>query len=727
MANNNYGENINIKEENTFNEFKSFKAENYFVKENSNFFSDFVVKEISDNINNNPEKQNAKESTANTIKKINKLTKVTQNISTTVASHASVVVTTAIAVVSASVVGIIPTIDFAPDVKVVAESVKNIPLINKIVVNGQIANIDLNYRYFALVDQLVGEEFLETDKECDLTIDETGNFTFSTDAFYGVTTYQYDIFYKKIEVDDNLLLYSSSSIDFTLSQDYSATYDKIKPNESQFTFNDDGTINVHIETNFESEYEHIYQYGLNIIDKEGIVHAQYIGNDKSIDLTLDSYVEQIFYEYIDIGEFNDTLHEYNRYLIDTSSIIKLPTLNLSESFDFIDDKFAISYQLDSIYDYTSLSLDLTLSNDKKTINKHIDNLSEKSFIVLDEFDGEIGNLTITGELNIQDTMIDNYPHKIKIQKHDYVMNYYFNVTKVQVDAYEYGIDCMPITLDFDYILPSTYKMRIKDSDGKTDETIEICSHFYLPSSISYADGGKVDISILDANDNIFDEISYDILSFDAANSQYQYQPSMLKPNPSESLVTYNDDGTFNLYRNLNFNTDSPTAYYDAFIFEESRVDDVTGEITYVNSRHNLSNSSYSIIEDIEEGNYIFYYYNVLKLDEIHYYIKRETPSGGINVSKSSINVIGTYDSNTNQTTIRLYVSGGSIKNECLVNGVSYEFDYESLEPQLIVDGNVINEIITIYVSSYHNNYDIIKEVIPLKGNEYKAYNLTINE
>ena len=51
----------------------------------------------------------------------------------------------------------------------------------------------------------------------------------------------------------------------------------------------------------------------------------------------------------------------------------------------------------------------------------------------------------------------------------------------------------------------------------------------------------------------------------------------MKVNPEDSTVTYNDDGTINIYRNINFATNSSNIYYDAFIYSEENIDSVTGK------------------------------------------------------------------------------------------------------------------------------------------------------
>ncbi len=185
-----------IKEDNNFSEFKPFKAENYFPNERHDYSKDFKVNESFENnidINStkhNPNISNNKEQ----LKEIEKLTNNIQNIGKAITTHSSVILTSAVAVISASLVGVIPTINiFNNEAKILTNSIINKPLVNQIVAEGKIINVDFNYRYFVLIDQYINDELIEMDGICDLEINNN-HFSFNTFAYYGITSYQYDIF-----------------------------------------------------------------------------------------------------------------------------------------------------------------------------------------------------------------------------------------------------------------------------------------------------------------------------------------------------------------------------------------------------------------------------------------------------------------------------------------------------------------------------------------------------
>ena len=96
------------------------------------------------------------------------------------------------------------------------------------------------------------------------------------------------------------------------------------------------------------------------------------------------------------------------------SVIEMPLVTLSDDFDFDGERFILFLNAETIYDVSSLSVDLELTNQNQTVTKHIDNAIEKIRLVLDEFDGEIGELLVKGTFNFKDEMIDRYP-----QNHQY--------------------------------------------------------------------------------------------------------------------------------------------------------------------------------------------------------------------------------------------------------------------------------------------------------------------
>ena len=721
-----------ISENNNFSEYKSFKAENYFNVEKHDFAEDFIIDESFENNTNDNKKReqlhdNINKDSKSKLKQIEKISNTAQNISQSIATHSSVVLTTTVAIVSATLVGAIPSINFFNDneTKIIQESIVTSPSINKILVEGIIANVDSNHRYFALVDQYINEEKIEIDDVYDLYF-ENNHFYFNASIFYGITSYQYDIFIMK-KKEESLLLYSSKKLDYNIDQSYNATYTKVEPKDAKYTFNDDGSVTAHIETNFKTNFDDVYKYGINILDKEGNVIDKYIGSNSSVDLTItNNDIGTIYFQYIDIGEFFGEYHEYDNYMATDYSVIKIPIISLSENVEFDGEHFVLSLNTSTIYDSISVDLELTSSNNK--INKHIEQVIEKVPIILDEFDGEIGKLEVTGKYNFKDESIDKYPHSINITPKQYDLNYKFDVTNIFVEAFDGG-DYMPTTFHFNYLVPNSYKIKISDTANNIEETTNVTNELYL-NSISSGDGANLKLEVLDELDNIWKTIgTYQILNSQEVNDAYVTPASTNSPNPGDSLVTYNDDGTINIYRNMMFKTNSSNTYYDAFIYNKEIEDTETRKKTYIDGHHNISNEQYSIIENIPEKDYYFHYFQVLKNNDVYYYVKKETPSGGIQVNDLiNVSISGIYEESTNTTSINIntYLTQDAINNKCNIDGVEYEIIKTDNGYALSIEGDAIGKEITISANMYFNNYDDFNSNIALKGNKYKTYKFTIN-
>ena len=103
------------------------------------------------------------------------------------------------------------------------------------------------------------------------------------------------------------------------------------------------------------------------------------------------------------------------------------------------------------------------------------------------------------------------------------------------------------------------------------------------------------------------------------------------------------------------------------------------------------------------------------------------PSGGIDTNIANNFVCSAnYDSETNQTSITITNTNFiPVSNECIIDNFTYELLTLDSILSLTIEGNVIGKEITIFANGYLNNFDEFQADIPIKGNKYKAYNLTI--
>lgn len=704
-------ENFNSSEENVFQEFKFFKAEEYRSKETLNKVPEFSdIKEVYDEIDNKK-----------TIKK--KSLSSLNNLKKSFMSHTSSIVTTSTIVIGSIALNVVPGVDIitneSKSISINENTLNYNNLPNKISINGFIDNYDSSFSYYADTYEYIDNELKYENKEIDIAINnEDNSFDFTFDILYGLTAYKYNIYYvNKGKIN---YLYESDVIDVFIDQAYHATYDKIKPNEAKINISDN-MYQVEINTNFETIYQDIYSYKLLIKDEQGNVYNEYQGTDKVIALEI-PYIEKMYFEYIDIGAFKNDEHIYNDILLEDYSLINIPSFNLEDEFSFDGQHFILNYNFETVYDMSNVKLKLELDNTKHKIIKEIIDLKEKGSIVLDDFIGEINNLKVSGELTFKDNMLDPYEHMISIKPKQYQMDYRFDITKVTADLTKSGSDYIDTKLEFDYLLPYDYKLSINNELFETNNVIDLTKS-YVYSNITSGDGGTIDIKVLDSSGNIFkDHMSINVYNYDTVSPLYVAPNTSSNVNPYSSVITFNDDNTFNLYRDMNFTTSNENIYYDSLICSQYNYD--TGEV--IEGINHLTNEKYSIMEDIPYNDmYLFVYYRVLKYENVYYYLESEIPSGSI--AFNELNVSLTYDEASDIS--HIVISSNRVcefKNEVIIGSDSYQFDeYDTFKASLSIKGDVSGKEITYFFNEYLTNYDEYLLKMNLKGNKYKGYKQTL--
>lgn len=695
MKNNNF-EISQFNEENKFLEFKEYKAEEYHSNEFKQILENEYTKEIYDKSFDSKEKNNF------------------NNFLKNITSNSSLFITSSIVIVAASSIGIIPLIHNSP---LIINKEESIP--NQILIEGTINNYKEDTDYIAYVHQYYDKQTYEEDYiHFDI---EKNNFHFEIDVYFGIKSYQYQIGYYTLN-EEFISIVSSSKKDFLPDQSYQATYNKISPKEATITYIDENTYNIHINTHFETKYKDAYQYKLKVTDKDNNIYNEYLGTDQEIDLLIEN-ADEIYFEYQDIGLFNYEQHVYESYKID-SSIIKSPNVHFNDEVSFDGQNFIVSYFIDTIYDLNEAYLDLNLKTSTKTYQLKIDNLEQKGQIILDMLLGDIGEVIIDGTLHFVDNQI-NKQNTIKIKPIKYHMNYIFTITNIRAEMFDRSKDTIPIIFNFDYLLPNDYSLQIICEETNYNQIIPLDTEFIL-NNITFNNGGTIKINILNSEKNIYkmlDDIQ--ILSYNDANELF-IEPTINYVNPSESIVTYNDDSTINIYRKTNFTSTNENIYYDAFIYNKIIEID---RITYLDYYHNISNEKYSIIENIPQKNYYFIYYTLLKFNNVYYYMNQEMPSGGIEINDSDVNISGNYNNEKNITTLNItFQNNVFLKKECIIDNNYYQYDnYEekTSSTTLTILGNMLNKEIKLYFNKYYNNYAEYLD-IPILGNIYKEYIKIVN-
>lgn len=79
----------------------------------------------------------------------------------------------------------------------------------------------------------------------------------------------------------------------------------------------------------------------------------------------------------------------------------------------------------TVYETGNVSLELTRKKKEKSVTKTLPFNNEKAFLLLDDFQGVIGTLELSGYILLEDSSFDAYSHKIPIDGKTYERNYTF--------------------------------------------------------------------------------------------------------------------------------------------------------------------------------------------------------------------------------------------------------------------------------------------------------------
>ncbi|MDY6142182.1 MAG: hypothetical protein SPI52_05645 [Bacilli bacterium] len=541
------------------------------------------------------------------------------------------------------------------------------------------------------------------------------------DAHYGVQDYQY-IIYMLDANDQEVVLFTSPSIMYTASQAYQASYSKVEPLDATISYFSD-----HVEIEVAPTYissSNAFEYRLEVLNSSYQVCGYYQGTENAI-ITINNVevLDEINFIYYDIGHFSNKDVIYKSYSYSSGKEFCLPTIQMGEALGFDGTNFTLDYSISIADTYVIESIDLVVNDGTTDYTKNILSPAKTGTIALDHVEGALGEVGITLQLKFKDNQNDNNSHSLSSQATSYTMNYEFEVTKTIADSFS-ASTTLPIDLYFNYRLPTSYSISIKDEANAVDITTGLAESYYLNTITPSSDINLV-VQPLDESSNPVLQATTIHISSKEAKSIFKSTPHSLNAvNPMNALITYNDDGTINMYRKTNFSCEDTRISLNAFIYETSSTGE-DGKTIYQNGHDSIESNGYSIIEDIPSNMYIFNYYIYFDYENVRYISFREYPSGTAGPSES----IGSYEVSTasGENTIKVNISSyGYLENRIVVNGVEYQFTtYTSMTDStasLTLPEQEITSV-KVYFTEYGSSYETVASEIPIKGNKFKEYTL----
>lgn len=597
--------------------------------------------------------------------------------------------------------------------------------INSIAVGGNLIRLDPSFTLGAYVMQYDSEGKPIGERVDAVLTADTEEMTYSVecDAYYGVATYRYVVYF--VDDDRNTeTVYESDVKTFGADQSFAASYTKITPADATID-RYDGYIVITADPGFSTEYSDIFSYKLQVTDSSGNVFGEYCGTGQAV-ITVNNCadLDAILFVYYDCAEFMGVPVEYASYSVEGVPF-RAANLVLSDVLGFDGTYFTLSYTCDMIYDYASACIDLEITGGEAGYVMNVSDVSESGMIVLETVTGTPGEVTVSAELSYSS---ESGTRTVRAADVGYDMNYRFSVTNVNADLSDGG-STIPVTVKFDNsFIPGTYRVCITDSLGYVDITVPMSdgysyfNHIPADSDDAMADD-VITVSVKDANGNVWGSSCTYTISQTDAYANYTAPSMMNCVNPGEALVTYNADGTINLYRKVNFSCSNANVYYNAFIYGSYTYDETEGRTVYGDCYDIIGRDTYAVIENIPMREYYcFLYYLMFDYNGVSYTMYTEMPSGSVSFPENcAFAEVTVLDGNT-IVTVQL-TQYGQLENRIIVNGTEYRYnDYDETNMEktiLTIAGEQDVTSVTVFYNGYTQNYDDIRGDIAVRGNLYQ--------
>ncbi|MDY4849191.1 MAG: hypothetical protein SO176_02900 [Bacilli bacterium] len=599
-------------------------------------------------------------------------------------------------------------------------------------ISGITTNYDDQYEFFAFFSTYSSDgAYLSEMIDAPITFiphDDDSNYTFiiNTEVEYGIASFTFNMGYIN-EENVNITTYSSEHIAYNENQDvYLASFDKKGIDETNITYKDDSVL-IELKTNFTSDYDN-YSYHVDLVDDNNQILSNYQGKgDAYFEIIGDQNLGNLRLIYQEVASFRDGEHILATYETDRK-LITNPIVTIGE-VQFNGQYFFVDYRCLMNYDYGQASMNINLENNNEVIGEYVvTEMKESGTIIFDPNPNEYGLTNMTIRLDFVDFV--EIKHKtFTFSNIDLSYSYSFEGASIDISPI-FG-EIPPYVSGYiksSYTLPNDYTINIRNDDGSINISNPISENVFV-NTIPYRESTTLSISILNENGEVYlDNISVTINPVDAYMNYAS--PFSNCVSPYDAVVTYNDDGTINIYRDCSFvKIDNPNISFNAMIYSSVSDDSATEEKTYTNRYDCYVEDKYAIIENIPFTDYIFEYRYELMYNNVTYICEKTTPSGTIKNYTDRVKVETSVT--TEKTLFSIYNDSNSLIyfiDYIKVDGVEYNFEsfesnYSSEYHLTIMNEVHVNEV-TLMVSDYQSNYDNLASLITLKGN--RNYELVVS-
>lgn len=404
-------------------------------------------------------------------------------------------------------------------------------------------------------------------------------------------------------------------------------------NSDDFIVNwdEDGYYNISINTGFTNDSDDRVFYELSLYNNEEGIEEIYRGTDQIANIKVTNQVELLNIKYKIIGLFDEVevvidekvlMNDFNEedllvfaapqvYINETLNYVSENTysINLEVNSDYIEESIkSIDINLDYIYD------DDSTKTNQKTLNmtnKNVNELLEFTFTIPYNVKSVVSNCTI-----VINSRYGNNERVITYQENSLVPTL-LEVTDIVSNNYN-GKEILK--LSGKYSLRENQVIVVENTS-----TNEIYTNTQLPFEVLLVEGSeyKYYIGTLNTDNLTYTELTtpeiVNIQSGITGDYNFNYQ------NVGDTLKTFNDDGTVNIYINTEFESIDEDIYWDPMLYTSYYDEELESFMSI--ELHNDTQESIASIENIPNESYGLTYYVYKIVDNIKYVLKEVSVSG----------------------------------------------------------------------------------------------------
>ena len=604
-------------------------------------------------------------------------------------------------------------------------SLENASTRTDIAVGGKLLSLDKNAKLSAAVTQFnkEGAEMVVSEVAT-LSLDtEKKIFNVQAVALYGVRSFVFDLF---VEDESGLeSVYTSPKIAYEQEQSFAATFTRVQPNQATLTYSANG-ITVNVNPDFVASETNCF-YKLSLLDGSDNLLDEYTGTDiAEFNLAATDIPSQINFVYAECATFANEIVTYAKYKCDAVSV-SLPTASLSQSSGFDGDYFTLDYEVNTSYDLQKAQLVLDVTYNGQSVQQVVSLTEQRGTVALEKMVGDSQEVKVTPTLRFGDNQKDGATHELRYSEYSYEMLFDFAVKEFVADVSQTEKIAVRITFEAKRV-PSTYKICLQ-VDG-TNQLLDITQKQYDFSSPATNAVGNVSVYVVNQDETYIGYKTDYVVSKEQAVAALDDEPLFGAPNPGDAAITFNQDGTINVYREVwlqSTEIKNLNVMLNARVVIREFVNDEMVEKQHIDC---FTNQRYAVLENIPRESYIFIYYYAVKVGNIIYNVKEcGYPSGSI---LDDVEVTTETNATTESTVLTINFSKiVYTENKVTVNGVDYALDetpqYGTTSVQVTLpQGTEVKQLMVYIVNdgSVTALNTFIEQGLQTKGSAYEV--VTVN-